>query len=342
MFHDLPILGNAGIFVAAAAIVWAAGTRLAGYADAIAIRTGVGHEFVGILLLGGITSLPEIAVATTASLQGTPLLSVNDVIGSAAINLLILAVADAAAGPGALTALQASPLVMLQGVLGIIMLALAVAPTVAGDRLFAGIGGWCWLMLLVYLGSVRLLAHSQAKRAWNAGRRAGGEPEGADVGDDGGSLGRLAGKTAAAGAAILAAGFLLARAGDALAAQSGLGASFFGAVFLGFATSLPEVSTVVAAVRLKRYEMAISDILGTNLFNVLVIFIVDALYAGDSVLVEAGRFAAFAALLALAMTALFLVGLIERRDRTILRMGFDSLAVLLVYGAGLTVLHGLE
>jgi cation:H+ antiporter len=152
----------------------------------------------------------------------------------------------------------------------------------------------------------------------------------------------LALRTLAAGLAVLAAGFFLAKSAEAIAAQSGLGASFVGAVLLAAATSLPEVSTVVGAVRLGRYEMALSDVFGTNLFNVTIIFVVDLLYAGGPVLAEVGRFAGFAALLALVMTALFLAGMIERRDRTVLRMGWDSLAALGAYAAGLVVLYQLR
>lgn len=342
MFHALPLPVSIALFLASAGVVWIAGTQLARYADTIAEETGIGREFLGILLLGGITSLPELAVGATATLQGTPTLSVNDVLGSAAINLVILALADASTGRGALTSMQGSPVVMLQGVLGIVLMALAAAPMLAGDRLVLGVGAWSWLMLAVYLGAVVLLAQTHAGRAWQPSRltaETAREP-GADL--PRGGLAPLIRRTAAAGAAILAAGFLLARTGEALAERTNLGTSFFGAVFLGFSTSLPEVSTVLAAVRLRRYEMAISDIFGTNLFNVTIIVLVDALHPGGSVLVEAGRFAGFAALLALVLTALFLVGLLERRDRTVLHMGLDSLTALAVYAAGLTLLYRLR
>jgi cation:H+ antiporter len=113
-------------------------------------------------------------------------------------------------------------------------------------------------------------------------------------------------------------------------------------VLLAAATSLPEASTVLEAVRLRRYEMAVSDIFGTNLFNVTIIFAVDLLYDGGPVLVEVGTFAGFGALLAIVLTALYLAGMIERRDRTVLRMGYDSLAALGAYGAGLVVLYQLR
>lgn len=340
MFAALPLWANVAIFLGAAAVVWFAGTRLARYADAIAEKTGLGREILGVLLLGSMTSLPELAVATTASLAGTPALSVNDVLGSASVNVLILALADAALGRGALTSTLGSPGVLLQGVLGIILLSLVLAAVTAGDVVVLGIGAWSWLMLAVYFGSIVVITRSQGRPTWvpASGARPHVQPQEPQLG----SLRRLIAGSAAAGAAILIAGFLLARTGDALAGQTGLGASFVGAVFLAVSTSLPEVSTVLAAVRLRRYEMAISGVFGTNLFNVTIIVLVDALSPGRPVLVEVGAFAGFGALMAIVLTALFLAGMIERRDRTVLRMGFDSLAALACYAGGVAVLYQLR
>lgn len=336
---------NATIFAGAAAAVWYAGTQLARHADALAEQTGLGREFLGILLLGGITSLPELAVATTATLRGAPALSINDVLGSAAVNVVILAVADAVSGRAAMTAIQGSPALMLQGVLGVLLMALAAAPALAGDVLLAGVGAWSWLMLAVYIAGIRLMSNPNAKRAWRAAddeqrAHATGSPKRRDESPR--ALRSLITRIVAAGAAILVGGFLLARTGDALAMQTGLGHSFFAVAFLAVATSLPEWSTVLAAVRIDRIEMAISDVFGTNLFNVTIIVAVDALHPGGPVMLEAGPFAAFAALLALALTTFFLVGMLERRNRTMLRMGFDSIAVLAAYAGALVVLHGLR
>jgi cation:H+ antiporter len=115
-----------------------------------------------------------------------------------------------------------------------------------------------------------------------------------------------------------------------------------GAVFLALSTSLPEISAVVAAVKLRRYEMAMSDIFGTGLFNVALVFVVDAVYGGPPVLNEVGRFSLLAAVTAAVLVCIYLAGLIERRDRTVARMGLDSLAVLLVYGGSLAILYHLR
>ncbi|HEX6318694.1 MAG TPA: hypothetical protein VFZ84_07450 [Burkholderiales bacterium] len=340
MFHELPLAGNLGIFAGAALVVWLAGTRIAGYADAIAQRTGIGRAILGVLLLGGVTSLPEMAVASTAALAGHPALSVNDVLGSAALNVVIIAVADAALGRDAITSVLASPAVLLQGVLGVAVLAMVAGATMTLDAPLLGASVWTWLLLLACVASISVVAKSRSSRAWQPAQRPRRQPAAAPAAA--GSLRGLAAQTVLAGALVLVAGFLLARTGEALAAQTGLGTSFVGVALLAASTSLPEVSTVLAAVRLRRYEMAVSDVFGTNLFNVAILFAVDLLYDGGPALAEAGRFAGFGALLAIVLTALYLAGMIERRDRTVLRMGYDSLGVLLAYGAGLLVLYQLR
>jgi len=73
--------------------------------DLLAEKTGLGHVFAGMMLLGGITSLPELANVTTASVLGNPSLAINNLLGSAAINVVLLAAADAIVGRKAVTSM---------------------------------------------------------------------------------------------------------------------------------------------------------------------------------------------------------------------------------------------
>lgn len=340
-FQEMPLGVLVAMFAVSAGAVWVAGTRLARYADAIATQTGIGRAFLGMILLGGVTSLPELAVSVTATLDGNPVLSINDLLGSAAINVVILAIADAFMGRKALTSTAPSSTLMLQGILSVILLGMVAGAVISGDRTILGMGIWSWAMLAVYLGSVALLANTRSPREWKPSHPAPREQSG-QTREGQWPMGKLAGLTCAVALVILAAGFVLAKSGSAIAEQTGLGASFFGAVFLAAATSLPEVSTVLSAVRLKQYEMAFSDAIGTNLFNITILVLVDLLHPGDPVLRQAGPFAAFGALLALLLTATFMVGMLERRDRTVLRMGIDSLVVIVTYCIGVGVLYGLR
>ena len=341
-FFDFPIALNIAVFLLSAGAVWAAGTRLSHYVDAVSRHTGIGQAAAGVLLLGGITSLPEIAVAGTASLGGNPQLAVNNLLGGFAMQVAILAVADLAIRRNALTFAVPDPVVLLQGALGIVLTNLVAVGIAIGDVPILGVGAWSWLVLVVFLYAIRLVTRSEVGSSWKAV----GQPPAPKVGqeepDDPISLRHALIGTAATAAVILLMGYLLTRASEALAEQTGLGDSFFGAVFVAISTSLPEISTVLAAVRLGRYVMAVSDIFGTNLFDIAIIFLVDVLYAGDAVLNEVGTFSIVAALLGSLVTVLYVVGLIERRNVLILGVGVDTIAVTVTYLSGVVLLYSLR
>ena len=346
-FGELPLWANAAMFAAAAVVVWVAGTRIADYADVIARRTGIGHAVAGLVLLAGITSLPEVAVTVTASVTGNAELAVNNLLGSVAMQVAILAVADAVIGKDALTSVIPDAGVLAQIALNTLVLSLVGAAVVAGDWGIFGVGVWSSLLLLVYIGSMWLIARGVGRGSWvvdpkNRPPRRRHKTREEEDAQERGPLSRLALKMVGGAAAILVAGFLLSKTGEAIAAQTGLGQSLGGYLLVAVSTSLPEVSTVVASVKLGRYVMAVSDIFGTNLFNGGLVFLVDLVYRGGPVLNEVGDFTAFAALLGVVVSALFLVGLIERRDRTILRMGYDSFGVLVAYFVGVAVLFTLR
>jgi cation:H+ antiporter len=141
---------------------------------------------------------------------------------------------------------------------------------------------------------------------------------------------------------VLIAGAVLASTADRLATQTGLGANFIGFVLGGLVTSLPELSSTVAAVRLGEYEMAFSDAFDTNLCSLMLIFVTDLIYQGPPVLNELGSFSLVAILLGIAVTTIYLAGLIVRPKSAFLRMGFDSLLVLCTTGAGMLLLYYLN
>jgi cation:H+ antiporter len=349
-FTQLGLPVNLGLFALAAVAVWFAGSRLTHYADAISKATGIGQAVIGVILLAGVTSLPEIGVTSTAALAGNAQLAVNNLFGSIALQVMLLAIVDFAVGRRALTAAVPEPAVMLEGSLNVILISMAAAAMVVGDVSVFGVGLWSWIFIVAYVACIRALANAEGRHPWLAARddevdrpliEEQQEKEEAS-GEERGSLRALLVKTSAVAAAILALGFVVARSGDAIAQQSGLGQSFVGFVLVAFATSLPELSTALTAARRGLYTMAISDILGTNLLNVAMLFLVDLLDTGEPVLNRLDDFAIFGALLAVVLTALFLAGLAERRDKSILRMGYDSVLVIVVYVVGIALLYTLR
>lgn len=337
---------SAAIFLVAAVVVWRAGTRLAGYADRFATATGLSGALVGLVLLGGITSLPEISTSITAAVGGSGDLAANNLVGGVALQLVVLAVVDIRVGREALTSIVPRPDVLAYAAMNIGLLMLIAITISTGDVELFGtrVGAGSVLILLAYGLCLLSAAGMSRGGAWRPADspRAAAPSEGQDRQDDPGSPARLVMLLAVTGAVILVSGFLLTRSGESLAERTGLGANFFGAVFLGGATSLPELSSAIGAVRLKRPQMAMGDVLGGNMFNLALLGVVDLFYREAPVLGTLGPFSVVAACLGALICAIYVVGLVERRDRTVLRMGFDSTAVLAIYGAGLVVLFLLK
>lgn len=329
------------VFILAAAAVWWAGTRLPSYVVALSDKTGLGQGIAGMLVLGGITSLPELATGTSAAAIGAPLLSVNDILGSASLNLLLLALADMVLGDKPLTSVVARPVTLIQGVLSMMLFA------VVGAAIGIGGGDWggpvgLWSLTIFGLMLVALFVSDQAERRpmWQVIN-----PPDLELTEETKrrpiSTRHLAFALLGLTAIILVAGVTLANTGEAIAIATGLGSGVVGLVLIAVATSLPEASAIVGAMRHKRYELAIGEIFGSNMFNLGILLAIDLVAVGDPVIEQAGGFEIAAAMLALLLTGVFVIGLIERRDRTVFRMGLDSIVAICVYFGGMAMLISL-
>ena len=334
--QPLPVLFL--ILAGAGALVWYSGTRIVRYIAIIAQRTNIGQAFAGMLLLGGVTSLPEAATAVTAASRGNALLTVNDLLGSASVNLVLLAVGDFFYGRDALTSVAGRPVTLMQGTLGMILLAGVGFSVTMTDPVIPVVGAGMTTLILAAacLQALRISRRFERTETWKLVTPAKDEPAEPDNLAFGNA--RLAVHTAAAAVAILIGGATLAITGDAIAETTGLGGSIVGFTLLAFSTSLPELSSVLAALRLGRHQMAIGDIFGTNLFNIQILFVADLVYREGALLNAAGSFEVAASCLAVVLTGIFLVGLLERRNRTVGRIGTDSALVLVTYVGGLLAL----
>lgn len=347
VFSNLALPANLGVFAAACILVWFAGVRISRYASAISDRTGLCDALLGLLLLGGVTSLPEVAASSTSAWYGNADLAVNNILGGVSAQILVLALADFIMGRKALTSVVPDATVLLQNALSLLLLVMVILAITTGDFAVLGTGVWAWAMLLVSITAFWMLSQEKTRRAWIANADIGGGDQGPSKeqkqqqtrGAHDTPFPRLIVQTCAAAAVILAAGYVLSLSAEAIAAQTGLGASFVGMALLAVATSLPEFSTVLSAARMGLFTMAISDVLGANIFDLALLFPIDAIALGEPVFNRMGDFSVTAAALGAGLTTLLLIGLAERRDRTVLSMGVDSIAILLVYGGGLYLLY---
>jgi cation:H+ antiporter len=329
----LPLLF--GIFGASAAVVWVAGIQLSNTTDEIDAHFGLAEALGGLILLAVATNLPEIAIVSAAAVQHNFEIATGNILGGIAIQTVVLVALDGFGVPRRpLTNATASLVQVLEGGLVIAVLAVAIGATLLpGSVVIGRIDPSALLIVLLWVAGLWLVRRAAKKLPWktvdppDAARRRGKTrtPR---------SRALVLGIFAAAGVATLIAGIGLEISGNALANQFHTNGAVFGGTVLAAATALPELSTGLAAVRIEDFELAVSDIFGGNAF-LPVLFFPATLLAGVSVLGKAHKTDAFLAVLGILLTAVYLAGLIVRPKRQFLRLGPDSLVVLILYVVGI-------
>lgn len=143
-FSNLSLPINVAFFSGGALLVWLAGTKLSKYVDLFADRTGMGKAFAGAMLLGGATSLPELATTLTASYSGAAEMAGTNLLGGVVMQLAVLAVIDAFVLRGRpLTLFSPQSSLLMVGVMLIVLVALASASVNSGELFsIGGIGFW--------------------------------------------------------------------------------------------------------------------------------------------------------------------------------------------------------
>jgi cation:H+ antiporter len=134
---------------------------------------------------------------------------------------------------------------------------------------------------------------------------------------------------------LLVAAPMFARSAEAVAVATGLGTTFVGTWLVGFSTSLPELVTSLAAIRLKAYDLAVGNLFGSNAFNMSVFPLLDAAHAGPPVLSVANPAHAISALVAIALMAIALAALVYRARGRLKLLEPSALLIILGYLAGL-------
>jgi len=315
-------------------VVVAAGIVLSRTADAIAERTGFGRLAVGVVLLAGATTLPEIITDITAVRIGAPDLAVGDIVGSCVMNLFILGLLDLlhhrAHGSGLLSRVvlahsrAAALSIILLGICGVAILSrltLAVGHVGIGTILIFG----------VYLAGLRsTMSIGEAGTAPSEDGQGHREPMRLSAAIVGFVLGA---------AAIALSGPVLARSAEHLAEASGLGQTFFGSVFLAFITSLPELVASLTAMRIGAHDLAVANLFGSNVFNMAVILVFDLFYVKGPLLASVEPRHAITAFVAIIMTGLALQVTVTRDERRVWVFERDAVALILAFLAGIGVIY---
>lgn len=298
-------------------VILFAGTKLARYGDIIAQKTGLGGLWIGLVLLSTITSVPEIATSvSSAALVGSADLSLGTLFGSNLFNLAILAFIDICHPYAPILSIVSTRHILL-AIGGILLTGIAAVSILAGDAL-AGISlGWLGVpsivILLLYLFLIRQMFKLERNNKSSSEQEESEEYK--DV-----SLKTTWLKFALAALAVIGAGIWISFIGDEIAEVTGWDASFVGSLFLAISTSAPELVVTFAALRLGALDMAIADILGSNMFNMTIIFLADVFYTNQAIMSSASNVHTITAAAGILMSLVVIIALRFRQKKKIGRV----------------------
>ncbi|HQX73181.1 MAG TPA: hypothetical protein PK298_09760, partial [Chitinophagaceae bacterium] len=138
---------------------------------------------------------------------------------------------------------------------------------------------------------------------------------------------------------IIVAALSLPYFADHIAELTGLGKSFVGTFFLAASTSLPEIAVSIAAVRIGSVDLSVGNLLGSNIFNILILALDDMVYTKGFILQDASDFHLLSVLSTIVMSAIVIIGLSYRAKGKRFWLAWDAAIIFIVYILNLILLY---
>lgn len=319
------------LFLVLATVIAVAGFHLCREGDRIGMSLGLTGSWVGLAMLATVTSLPELVTGTVSvTVADVPNIAVGDALGSCVINLAFLVLLDFLNRGEPLYRCVSQGHILSAG-FGVVMIGLIGINVVVGDSHghsaafgLAHVGLYSPLLLLLYIIAMRtLFVYENAQAA--VALAPSSQHEAID-------LPRALRRFGVAAGAVIAAGSGLPFIGSELAEVMGWNRSFVGTMFIAAVTSLPELAITVFALRMGASDMAIGNLLGSNLFNCAIVAIDDLFYRQGPLLAQVSSVHAATAFTSMIMTGLAIIGLLYRPSGLVFRsVGWISIGLAVLY-----------
>jgi cation:H+ antiporter len=313
-----------------AALILAAGSRLARYGDVIAYHTGLGGSWIGLVLMATVTSLPELVTGVASvTVADVPDIAVGNVLGACVLNLAMLVVLDALHRKASIYSV-ASQGHVLGAAFGVVMLGVVAFGILGAPQLglqLGHIGVVTVAILGLYAVGIRIIfKYERGVRAASVEAAVAAEAAPAMT------LQQAVARYAIAATVVVGAALWLPFAARDVAEAMGWSQSFVGTMLVALATTLPELTVTVAAVRIGALDMAIGNLVGSNLFNLAILGLDDLLYLKGPLLAAVAPSHLLSATAATVMAGALIVALVARPTARLLNaVGWTSVLIALVY-----------
>ena len=317
------------LFIVCALLIWVFGIKLSKAIDEIVNHYGWGEAIGGIVFLAIITNLPEIAITAVAAFNHDYDIAVSNILGGIAIQTAVLVLIDiyGVGRKAPLTLKGHSKILLFEGLTVIIILSLVIAankfPTYHYLRHTTAFE---WIILFTWLVSIwgikRLYQLNQIKKV--------SKHQTNNIVLSTVKVKKAIIVTILGAIITLLAGYGLEVSGEVLSKRWGMDGIVFGATILALCTALPEISTGIASAKIRDYQMAVSDIFGGNAF-LPVLFLMAALIGGESILPGLKVSDIYLTSVGILLTTIYMIGMLFHSKKQFLRMGIDSIIVLILY-----------
>ncbi len=313
-------------FAVCVGLIGFAGPALTRNGDIIARLTGLSRSWIGLVLVATATSLPELLTGLSAvTAADTPNIAVGDVLGSCVFNLVMLVLLDEMSRDEPMYRRIDQGHILTAG-FGVILIGAAGAFLLLSQKAlsfqFLHVSGYTPFIIVIYLVAMRA--------AFVYERRSRPPPELCQA-ESSVTLRAAALRYSAAASVVVAAGTWLPFVGSEIAHVMGWKTTFVGTLLIAGATSVPELMVTVSALRLGAVDMAIGNLLGSNLFDILILAIDDIAYVKGPLLRSVSPAHAITAFAAAIMSGIFIVAMLYKPETRLGgTIGWVSLSLLVV------------
>lgn len=256
-----------------AAVVVFLSIKASEYVDLIDKKTSLSGAFIGGVLLSAVTSLPELFTSISATvLLDTPGLCIGNILGSDIFNLTILCVFILVAYKSFLQVKVAKSHIYVNIAVMAIYTVMVLNMTHILDFDILSVNITSIIIIALYFLGVKNMASEN-----------GTETAAEDECDSDLTVKQIVVRFVFVSIGIVASSIVITYVTDIIADRLNLGTGLAGALFLGIATSLPEMASTISLFKMRNYNIAIGNIVGSNLFNFIILGVADILYIGNGV-----------------------------------------------------------
>jgi cation:H+ antiporter len=326
-------------FIVCTSIILYSGTKLSRYGDIIAEKTGLGRVWIGVVLMASVTSLPELVTGiSSVTYAGVPDIAAGDILGSCVFNMLILAILDSIYRVMPIYAKAHQGNILSAG-FGILLLSMVAISLFLGNTVspLGWIGPYSILFVIIYFIAMKLVFTYEKRKISAFIKEKAAEIKYKDI-----SFRTALTNYCINAIIVIIAATSLPTIGKGIAETTGLGQTFVGNIFIAISTSLPEVVVSVSAVKMDAIDLAIGNLFGSNLFNILILAIDDVFFIKGPILSFVNPTHIISALSAIVMTTIAIIGLTYRAEKKRLFLAWDSIGMILVYVVNLMLLYKLK